>query len=89
MEIEWAIMVVMPYDGNHFSFQRMDDKVKDGLVLSVVWRWRDTQSSLGLCFSFGRTIKGYINQQLDLGESNVLGVVYTCQTQHYVAQEQP
>ena len=26
-----------PYDGNHFGFQRMDDKVKDGLVLSVVW----------------------------------------------------
>ena len=24
-------------DGNHFGFQRMDDKVKDGLVLSVVW----------------------------------------------------
>ena len=31
-----------PYDGNHFGFQRMDDKVKDGLVLSVIWRWRDT-----------------------------------------------
>jgi hypothetical protein len=27
-----------PIDGNHFSFQRMDDKFKDGLVLSVVWR---------------------------------------------------
>ena len=31
------------YDGhaptmkNHFSFQMMDDKVKDGLVLSVDW----------------------------------------------------
>ena len=37
MAIDWAIMVVMPYDGNRFSFQRMDDKVKDGLVLSVVW----------------------------------------------------
>ena len=24
-------------DGNHFGFQRMDDKVKDGLVPSVVW----------------------------------------------------
>ena len=35
MEINWAIKVVMPYDGNHFGFQRMDDKVKDGLVLSV------------------------------------------------------
>ena len=22
---------------NHFGFQRMDDKVKDGLVLSVDW----------------------------------------------------
>ena len=43
MEIDWAIMVVMPlFDGNRFSFQRMDDKVKDGLVLSVVWCWRDT-----------------------------------------------
>ena len=37
MEIDWAIMVVMPLiDGNHFGFQRMDDKVKDGLVLSVI-----------------------------------------------------
>ena len=24
-----------PNDGNRFGFQRMDDKVKDGLVLSV------------------------------------------------------
>ena len=24
-------------DGNRFGLQRMDDKVKDGLVLSVVW----------------------------------------------------
>ena len=31
-----------PYDGNRFGFQRMDDKVKDGLVLSVIWRWRNT-----------------------------------------------
>ena len=30
-----------PYDGNYFGFQRMDDKVKDRLVLSVVWHWRD------------------------------------------------
>ena len=46
-------------DGNRFDFQRMDDKVKDGLVLNVVWRWRDTQNSLGVrFFSFGRTIKG-------------------------------
>ena len=29
-----------PVDGNHFDFQRMDDKVKGGLVLSVIWRWR-------------------------------------------------
>ena len=35
-----------PIDGNRFGFQRMDDKVKDGLVLSVVWRYRDTSSSL-------------------------------------------
>ena len=43
MAIDWAIMVVMPpIDGNHFGFQRMDDKVKDGLVLSIVWCWRDT-----------------------------------------------
>ena len=26
-----------PYDENRFGFQRMDDKVKDGLVLSVNW----------------------------------------------------
>ena len=26
-----------PYDENRFGFQRMDDKVMDGLVLSVVW----------------------------------------------------
>ena len=61
MEIDRAIMVVMPYDGNHFGFQRMDDKVKDGLVLSIDWSWRDTYSSLGLYFSFGRTIKGGMN----------------------------
>ena len=30
-----------PIDGNHFSFQRMDDKVKDGLVLSVILCWID------------------------------------------------
>ena len=36
----------------------MNNKVKDGLVLSVDWSGRDTKSSLGLCFSFGRTIKG-------------------------------
>ena len=78
MEIDWAIMVVMPLDGNHFGCQRMDDKVKDGLVLSVVWSWRDTQSSLGLYFSFGRTIKGGMDGQLDLGESSELGVVHTC-----------
>ena len=36
MEIDWAIMVVMPLDGNCFGFQRMDDKVKDELVLSVI-----------------------------------------------------
>jgi hypothetical protein len=26
-----------PIDGFRFGFQRMDDKAKDGLVLSVVW----------------------------------------------------
>ena len=78
MEIDWAIMVVMPLDGNHFGFQRMYDKVKDGLVLSVDWSGRDAQSSLGLCFSFGRTINGGIDGQLDLGESSELGVVHTC-----------
>ena len=52
--------------------------VKDGLVLSVDWSWRDTQSSLGLCFSFGRTIKGGMDGQLDLAESSELGVVHTC-----------
>ena len=43
MAIVWAINGFhAPINGNHFGFQRMDDKVKDGLVLSVVWRWRDT-----------------------------------------------
>ena len=31
-----------PIDGNRFDFQRMDDKVKDRPVLSVVWYWIDT-----------------------------------------------
>jgi bifunctional pyridoxal-dependent enzyme with beta-cystathionase and maltose regulon repressor activities len=34
--------IYAPVDGNHFDFQRMDDKVKDRLVLSVAWHWRDT-----------------------------------------------
>ena len=43
MEIDWTIMVVIPLSMEIiFVFQRMDDKVKDRLVLSVVWRWRDT-----------------------------------------------
>ena len=43
MAIVWAINGFhAPIDGNRFGFQRMDDKVKDGLVLSVVWCWRDT-----------------------------------------------
>ena len=29
-----------PYDRNRFGFQRMDDKFKDGLVLSVDWSWK-------------------------------------------------
>ena len=38
MEIDWVIMVVMPPTMEIvLVFQRMDDKVKDGLVLSVVW----------------------------------------------------
>ena len=90
MEIDWAIMVVMPpIDGNHFGFKKMDDKVKDGLVLNVVWCQRDTQSSLGPCFSFGYTIKGGMDQQLDLGESSGLGVVHTYLTQHQIALGQP
>ena len=87
MVIDWAIHGFhAPIGGIHFGFQSKDDKVKDGLVLSVVWCWRDTQSTLGLCFSFGRTI---MDQQFDLDEFNGLGVVHTCQTQHQVAQEQP
>ena len=38
----WQSRLSCPYDGNRFDFQRMDDKVKDGLVLSVDWSWRDT-----------------------------------------------
>ena len=26
-----------PYDGNRFGFQMIDNKVKDGLVLSIDW----------------------------------------------------
>ena len=38
MMIVWAINGFhAPIDGIHFGFQRMDDKVKDGLVLSVDW----------------------------------------------------
>ena len=37
MVIDWAINGFHAFiDGNHFGFQRMDDKVKDGLVLSVI-----------------------------------------------------
>ena len=89
MAIDWAIMLSCPYDGNRFSFQRMDDKVKDRLVLSVVQCGRDTSSSLGLYFSFGCTIKGGMDQQLDLGESSGLGVVHTCQIQHQLAPKKP
>ena len=79
MEIVWAINgFYAPIDGNHFGFQRMDNKVKDELVLSVVWYQRDTQSSSGLYFSFSHTIKGGMDQLLNLGESNRLGVVHTC-----------
>ena len=38
MAIVWAIMVFMPLSMEIASVvQRMDDKVKDRLVLSVVW----------------------------------------------------
>ena len=30
--------IYAPDDGIRFGFQSMDNKVKDGLVLSVVWR---------------------------------------------------
>ena len=90
MVIVWAINSIhAPIDGNRFGFQRMVNKVKNGLLLSVVWCWRDTQSSLGLCFSFGSTIKGGMNEQIDLGKSSGLGMVHTCQTQHQVAQGLP
>jgi hypothetical protein len=40
MVIVWATNGFhTPINGNHFSFQRMDKKVKDGLVLSVEWCW--------------------------------------------------
>jgi hypothetical protein len=43
MVIVWAITGShAPIDGNHFGFSRMDDKVRDKLVLSVEWCWRDT-----------------------------------------------
>jgi hypothetical protein len=31
-----------PINGNHFDFQKIGDKVKDELVLSVIWCWRGT-----------------------------------------------
>jgi hypothetical protein len=42
--VNWAIMVFMPLLMEIvLVFKlRMDDKVKDGIVLSVDWRWRDT-----------------------------------------------
>jgi hypothetical protein len=42
MKIDWAIMVFMPLSMEIISVFKMDDKVKDGLVLNVIWRWRDT-----------------------------------------------
>jgi hypothetical protein len=37
MKIVWAITSFhVPIDENRFGFQMMDDKVKDGLILSVV-----------------------------------------------------
>ena len=43
MAIVWAIMVFRPLSIEIISvIQRMDDKVKDGLVLSATWHWRDT-----------------------------------------------
>jgi hypothetical protein len=43
MVIDWAINGFhAPIDENCFGFQRLDDKVKDGLVLSVDWHLRDT-----------------------------------------------
>jgi hypothetical protein len=38
MAIVWAINGFhAPIDGIHFGFQRMNDKVKDKLVLNVIW----------------------------------------------------
>jgi hypothetical protein len=40
MVIVWTINGFhAPIDGICFGFQRMDDKVKDRLVLSVNWSW--------------------------------------------------
>ena len=59
MVIDWAIMVFIPLSMEIvLVFQRMDDKVKDGLVLSVIWRCETLRLVVGLCFSFGHTIKG-------------------------------
>ena len=41
MVIVWVINGFhAPSDGIRFGFQMMDDKVKDGLVLSVDWSWK-------------------------------------------------
>ena len=47
-----------PYHWKSFRFSKDGQQDQGRLVLSVVWCWRDTQISLGLCFSFDRTIKG-------------------------------
>ena len=39
MIIDWAFIVFMPLTMEFvLVFKKMDDNVKDGLVLSVVWR---------------------------------------------------
>ena len=41
-------MVLMPYDGNCFGFQRVKNKAKDVLVLGV--KLRTSRLVIGLCF---------------------------------------
>jgi len=54
----WAINGFhAPIDEFRFGFQRMDDKVKDEIVLSDNWSWEILRVVLGLCFSFGYNIK--------------------------------
>jgi hypothetical protein len=45
-------MVFMPLDGNHFGFRRINDKVKDKLVLSVEEAFRVVKDFIFLLWPY-------------------------------------